>query len=149
VGDFIAGAAEALSPANDPDHWDVIEGQGSLYHPGYAAVSHGLLLGSQPDAFVVCHEAGRREIEGWPGFALPAIDELIARTVDLGRLTNPSIRCVGISVNTQPLPEAERLAFLDALSREHGLPCVDPLLTGTDALVDALAEGTGRTGTRP
>jgi len=138
VGDFIAGAAEALSPANDPDHWDLIEGQGSLYHPGYAAVSLGLLLGSQPDVFVVCHEAGRHDIEGWPGFALPALGALITRTTDLGRLTNPSIRCLGISVNTRPLPEAERLPYLEALSREHGLPCIDPLLTGTDALIDAL-----------
>ncbi|MEE4279362.1 MAG: DUF1611 domain-containing protein [Halieaceae bacterium] len=138
VADFISGAAEALSPANDDDHWDVIEGQGSLFHPGYAAVSHGLLLGSQPDAFVVCHAAGRTEIEGWPGFALPDIAELIERTLDLGRLTNPAIRCIGISVNTMNLAATQRDAYLAQVGERHGLPCVDPMLTGTGALIDEL-----------
>ena len=65
VADFISGAAEWLSPANEPDHWDVIEGQGSLFHPSYASVSMGLLHGSQPDAFVVCHEAERTHTYGF------------------------------------------------------------------------------------
>src|SRR5262249_26969628 len=71
VCDFTAGAAEVLSPDNDADHWDVIEGQGSLFHPGYAGVTLGLLHGSQPDAIVVCHEAGRRTHAGCPHYLLP------------------------------------------------------------------------------
>jgi uncharacterized NAD-dependent epimerase/dehydratase family protein len=142
VADFISGAAEVLSPANDNDHWDVIEGQGSLFHPGYAAVSHGLLLGSQPDVFVVCHAAGRREIEGWPGFSLPTIGELIERTVNLGRLTNPDIRCVGISVNTRDLAASEIDAYLAGLADTYGLPCVDPVRHGTHALIDELESAT-------
>jgi uncharacterized NAD-dependent epimerase/dehydratase family protein len=140
VADFVSGAAEALSPANDPEHWDVIEGQGAIFHPGYAAVSHGLLIGSQPDAFVVCHAAGRTHVEGWDGFPLPGIGEVIERTTDLGRLTNPHITCVGISVNTTGLGEPERATYLQALSERHGLPCIDPLRDGTGAIVAKLRD---------
>ncbi|EAQ96023.1 DUF1611 domain-containing protein [Congregibacter litoralis] len=139
VADFISGAAEALSPDNSPDHWDVIEGQGSIFHPGYAAVSHGLLIGSQPDAFVVCHAAGRTHIEGWEAYALPTIGEVIERTVAIGALTNPLIRCVGISVNTLSIPADEREEYLAALSSKYDLPCVDPLVTGTKAILSPFA----------
>ena len=97
VADFVSGAAELLSPPNDEDHWDVIEGQGSLFHPGYSGVSLGLLHGSQPDAIVVCHEAGRREIDGWPGFAVPTIAQCMQANVLAGQLTNPGIQVVGIA----------------------------------------------------
>lgn len=143
VADFISGAAELLSPDNDEDHWDVIEGQGSIFHPGYAAVSHGLLLGSQPDAFVVCHAAGRSHIEGWDGFALPTIDDVIERTIAIGRLTNPAIRCVGISINTQSMDERGRWRYQQSLSDKYGLPCVDPLRDGTGAIVQVLQTASG------
>ncbi len=135
VADFISGAAELLSPANEADHWDVIEGQGGIFHPGYAAVSHGLLLGSQPDAFVVCHAAGRTQIEGWDHFSLPTIGEVIERTVAIGRLTNPNIRCLGISVNTSSLEERDRWGYQQALADKYQLPCVDPVRDGTGALI--------------
>lgn len=138
VADFLSGAAEMVSPANDPDHWDLIEGQGSIFHPGYAAVSMGLLMGSQPDAFVVCTEAGRTHIEGWEDFELPSIHDVIDRTIAIGKTTNPAIRCVGISVNTHHLSETERTDYLDGLRRTHGLPAVDPLVTGVGAIVDFL-----------
>ncbi|NOZ41574.1 MAG: DUF1611 domain-containing protein [Alphaproteobacteria bacterium] len=136
VADFISGAAEALSPDNDPDHWDVIEGQGSIFHPGYCAVSMGLLVGSQPEAFVVCHEAGRTHILGWDNFKLPSVDEVIARTLILGRQTNPAIRCVGVSVNTSALAPEQSESYLADLSARVGLPCVDPLRTGTAKIID-------------
>ena len=138
VADFISGAAEMLSPENDPDHWDVIEGQGAIFHPGYAAVTHGLLIGSPPDVFVVCHAAGRTAVEGWPAVPLHSIGEVIERTVQLGQLTNPAIRCVGISANTATLPANERAAYLAALSDRYGLPCVDPMIDGTAAIVARL-----------
>lgn len=138
VADFISGAAEALSPGNEPDHWDVIEGQGGIFHPGYAAVSHGLLIGSQPDAFVVCHAAGREQIEGWPHMPVPSIGDVIERSVQIGALTNPAIRCVGISVNTSALPEGERREYLARLGKRYALPAVDPLVTGTAAILDNL-----------
>ncbi len=103
VSDFIAGAAEMLTPAADDNHIDVIEGQGSLFHPAYAAVSLGLLHGSQPDMFIVCHEPGRTHVLGYPDFRLPTIEEVISQTIALGRLTNPAIRCVGVSLNTSEL----------------------------------------------
>lgn len=140
VSDFVSGAAEVLSPDNDPDHWDVIEGQGSLYHPGYAAVTLGLMHGSQPDGFVVCHEAGRTMIEAFPGFPLPTLAELIELTVATGRLTNPDIRCAGISVNTSRLSAAERADYLAKTRDESGLPCVDPIATGVGPLVDYIVE---------
>ena len=138
VSDFISGAAELLSPDNDADHWDVIEGQGGIIHPGYAAVSMGLLLGSQPDAFVVCHEPSRTHLEGWDDFAAPTIQELIERTTQIGKLTNAAIRCVGVSVNTSQLNPEERKKYLDDLSEKIGLPCVDPLKDGTQKIIDHL-----------
>ena len=140
ISDFVSGAAEILSPANDDDHWDVIEGQGSLFHPGYAAVTLGLLHGSQPDGFVVCHEAGRKMVEAFPDFPLPTIGELIDLTIANGKLTNSEIRCVGISVNTSSLSDVERQAYLDKKSAEFGLPCVDPVATGVGPLVDYIVD---------
>ena len=140
VADFISGAAEMISPDNDDDHWDVVEGQGSLFHPGYAGVSLGLLHGSQPDAIVVCHEANRTEISGWPGYVLPSITDCIERNLVEGRLTNPDIQCVGVCVNTAELSDAERASYLENLSAETGLPCVDPIAVGCDAIVDKLRQ---------
>ncbi len=135
VADFIAGAAELLSPDNDPDHWDVIEGQGSLFHPGYAGVSLGLLHGSQPDAFVLCHDATRRVMSGWEHYALPSVHDAIEQHVTMGRRTNPNIRCIGISVNTSKLPPDERSDYLSTISEATGLPCIDPLIDGCGAIV--------------
>lgn len=140
VADFVSGAAEMVSPSNDADHWDVIEGQGSVFHPGFSAVSVGLLVGSQPDAFVVCTEAGRTHIKGWPSFELPSIEAVIQRTLDIGAQVNPSIRCVGISVNTSMLSGLERAEYLAQLSSDYGLPAVDPIALGVGPLVDFLTE---------
>lgn len=138
VADFISGAAETLSPDNDPDHWDIIEGQGSIYHPGYAAVSMGLLMGSQPDAFVVCHQAGRTHISGWPEFELPTIREVIERTIEIGKQTNKDIHCVGLSINTSKLTEHEARDFLESLENVFGLAATDPIRFGVQNIVKAL-----------
>lgn len=140
VTDFISGAAELMSPNNSSDHWDVIEGQGAIYHPGYGSVSHGLLVGSQPDAFVVCTEAKRTHISGWPDYPLPSINEVIEHTITIGKLTNPNIRCVGISANTQSLSDDERAGYLKELSATHNMPCVDPFITGCDAIIKEIKE---------
>jgi len=140
VADFIAGAAEAISPDNDQNHWDVIEGQGSLFHPGYSGVSLGLLHGSQPDAFVLCHDATRTAVSGWEHYPLPSIREAIDVHVLMGSRTNPDIRCVGISVNTSKLAADKRLAYLHGLSLETGLPCVDPVIDGCGLIVEHIKQ---------
>ncbi len=140
VADFISGAAELISPDNDDDHWDVIEGQGSLFHPGYSGVSLGLLHGSQPDALVLCHDATRKVISGWEHYKLPSIRDAIDQHVLMGSRTNPEIRCVGISVNTSKLSAGERTEYLTNLSNETGLPCVDPLIDGCGAIVDHIKQ---------
>jgi len=139
VSDFIAGAAEAISPDAPADHWDVIEGQGSIFHPSYAGVSLGLLHGSQPDVIVVCHEPGRTAMAGLPDFALPDIDEVIRLCLLLGRRTNPDIRCAGISLNTSALGEDAAQRLIADESARLGLPVADPIrgCPGFDALVDA------------
>ncbi|GBU19408.1 MULTISPECIES: N-acetyltransferase DgcN [Methylobacterium] len=137
VADFISGAVESISPAADPGHWDLIEGQGSLFHPSFAGVSLGLLHGAQPDAFVVCHEPTRTRMRGVE-HPLPTIREVIDLTVRLGRLTNPGIRAVGIAVNTQALEEDEARKLLSALADEHGLPATDPVRFGVDEIVERL-----------
>jgi uncharacterized NAD-dependent epimerase/dehydratase family protein len=139
VSDFEAGAAEMLSPDASPEHWDIIEGQGSLFHPSYAAVSLGLLHGSQPDVLVVCHEAGRTHVIGHPEYPLPSIKETIEMNLKLGSRTNPAIRCAGISLNTSRLsPDAARELLLSEAQR-LGLPVADPIRGGTELehLVDA------------
>lgn len=135
VADFISGAAEVLSPDNESDHIDVIEGQGSIFHPGYSGVALGLLHGSQPDGFVVCHDPQRKTVVGWRDYTVPPLIEVIEAHVRMGRRTNPAIECVGVSVNTSKLPAEERAAYLTHITREIGLPCVDPLIDGFDLVL--------------
>lgn len=138
VSDFISGAAELLSPANDPQHWDIIEGQGSLFHPGYAAVTLGLVHGSQPDALVLCHDLARTAIEEIEGYPIPPLKLCIERYVEAARLTNPRAHCVGIAVNSSHLSEADKARACAAIEAETGLPCVDPIRDGVGKLVAAL-----------
>ena len=139
VSDFEAGAAELLSPDAHARHWDVIEGQGALTHPAYAAVSLGLLHGSQPDVFVVCHEPGRTEMLGTAGYTLTSVEEIVELTLLLGRRTNPAIRCGGFAFNTSALEESEATELRARESARLGLPVADPVRGGAafDALVDS------------
>lgn len=135
VADFISGAVEWISPAaDDAEHWDLIEGQGSLFHPSFSGVTLGLLHGAQPDAFIVCHEPTRKTMRGVQ-HALPDIREVIDMTIALGRLTNPAIRCVGLSINTEKLGEAEAKAYLKEVSARYGLPASDPVRFGVEPIL--------------
>ena len=124
--------------AKTDEFYYVIEGQGSIFHPGYLQVTIGLLVGSQPDAFVVCHDPLRKTVSGWPDFPLPSIAEVIERTVAIGRLTNPLIRCVGISLNTSKVPADARAGALAKYAADTGLPTVDPLVEGVGPIVSRL-----------
>ena len=143
VSDFLAGAAEALSPDAPADHWDIIEGQGSLFHPSYAGVSLGLLHGSQPDVLVICHEFGRKRIIGLDAYyPIPSIEDVIELNLMHARRVNPAARVGGISLNTSKLPEDEARRVIEAESRRTGLPCADPIRGGAalDELVEACLE---------
>jgi uncharacterized NAD-dependent epimerase/dehydratase family protein len=138
VADFISGAIERLAPARDDDGWDLIEGQGSLFHPSFAGVSLGLLHGAQPEALVLCHEPGRAHMRGVPGRALPDLPECLERNLEAARLTSPDVRAVGICLNTSAMdPEtAERLCGV--IEAQMGLPCTDPFRFDVDPILDQL-----------
>lgn len=138
VSDFISGSVEALCPANDDDHWDLIEGQGSLYHPAFAGVSLGLLHGSQPDALVICHALNRDHMRALPGRPLPRLEQVIEMNLTAARITNPDVKVIGVSVNTSSVSEDEALAYCKSVTDQLGLPCVDPIRHGVGALVEAL-----------
>lgn len=130
VSDFLCGAAECLSPDNDSEHWDIIEGQGSLFNPSFSGVSLGLLHGSQPDAIILCHDAGREQVSTCPRLIVPGVRECIDMNLKLARLVNPGCQCVGVSVNTSSLNHEQRKKLLRTLSRQTDLPCIDPIIEG-------------------
>jgi len=138
VSDFVSGAAEWLTPDAAPSHWDVIEGQGSLFHPAYAGVTLGLIHGSQPDALVLCHDPARREIADYPGFAIPSCDTAFETYLGAARLTNPAARFVGVCLNTSQLEETDARRALADLAKRTALPCCDPIRTGVASIVDRL-----------
>ncbi|MDH5617470.1 MAG: DUF1611 domain-containing protein [Gammaproteobacteria bacterium] len=139
VADFIAGAAESLSPDNDDDHWDVIEGQGSLLNPSYSGVTLGLLHGSQPDALVLCHDVTRTETLGVFGdYPIPELDVVIDDALRLARRTRPGCFFAGVSVNTSTMTDFERDGYLGKLQDHLGIPCVDPVAIGMSPVASFL-----------
>jgi len=138
ISDFLSGAAESLSPAASDDHWDIIEGQGSLSHPAFAGVSLGLLHGSQPDALVICHDLNRSHMRGVPTSQFPSIATTITLNLQAAQLTNPNAKVVGITVNTSSVSIEEGQRICSQLSEEFSLPCVDPLRDSADSIVATL-----------
>jgi uncharacterized NAD-dependent epimerase/dehydratase family protein len=138
IADFIAGAAECLSPDNAPDHWDVIEGQGALFHPAFSGVTLGLLHGSQPDALILCHDATRTHVMSWPDYPLPSLSQAASLYEQTAHLTNPAARVVAISLNTSALDDEAATRALQAASAELGVPAFDPLRSPLDGVVAAL-----------
>ena len=138
IADFMAGAVEWLPPDNDDDHWDIIEGQGSLYHVSYSGVTMALIHGGQPDALILCHEPTRTTMRGLPDYGLPTLQQVSDTALPLARIANPDCKVVGVSVNTQHMNDVEADAYLAQVEAELGLPSVDPFRHGADRLAEAL-----------
>ncbi len=139
IADFMAGSVEYLTPDNDPDHWDLIEGQGSLFHISYSGVTMALIHGGQPDALILSHEPTRDHMRGLPEYTLPSLETLRDTALPLAQVANPDCKVVGISVNTQNMSEEDAKSYLARVEEEMGIPATDPYRFGSGKLVDALA----------
>lgn len=138
VADFMSGAVEWLTPSNDDDHWDIIEGQGSLFHVSYSGVTLALIHGGQPDALILCHEPTRQTMRGLPDYHLPSLKDLRSTALSLARIANPDCQVIGISVNTKHLEDNQYESYLNQIEMKLELPTVDPFRQGAERLVDVL-----------
>lgn len=138
IADFMAGSIEWLTPDNDADHWDLIEGQGSLFHASYSGVTLALIHGGQPDALVLCHEPTRDHMRGLPDYKLPSLEALRDLALTMAKMVNTDCKVVGISINTAAMSEADGRAYLTEVEARLGLPAVDPFRDGAERLVEAL-----------
>ena len=140
IADFMAGSVEYLTPDNDDDHWDLIEGQGSLFHVSYSGVTMALIHGGQPDALILCHEPTRAHMRGLPEYQQPSLEALRDMALALAKVANPACQVVAISVNTQHMEDAAARTYLSELETQLGLPATDPFRYGAEKLVDAIAQ---------
>ncbi|MGX9354966.1 N-acetyltransferase DgcN [Roseobacteraceae bacterium S113] len=138
IADFMAGAVEVLTPENDDDHWDHIEGQGSLFHVSYSGVTMALIHGGQPDALILAHEPTRTHMRGLPHYGLPTLEQLRDTALPLARIANPACQVAGVSVNTKALNDEEAKACLAEIEERMGIPATDPYRFGAGKLIDAL-----------
>ncbi len=139
IADFVAGAAERLVCSAEPDSEVlIVEGQGSLWHPAYSAVTLGLLHGAAPEVLVLCHQAGRSAIEEPPYTALPPLRDMVATYEAMAATLRPA-RVACIAVNTGGLSEDEARAELRRISDETGLPAGDVWRGDTGRLWEAVA----------
>ena len=138
IADFMAGSVEYLTPDNDADHWDLIEGQGSLFHASFSGVTMALIHGGQPDALVLAHEPTRTHMRGLPDYKQPSLEALRDMVLPIARVANPACQIIGISVNTQHMSDDEAKAYLAEVEGRMGLPTTDPFRYGAERLVDAL-----------
>lgn len=139
VADFMAGSVEWLTPNNDADHWDLIEGQGSLFHASYSGVTLALVHGGAPDALILCHEPTREHMRGLPDYSLPSLEALRDVALTLAQVVNPDCKVVGISVNTAALSDDEAKTLLAEIESRMGLPTVDPFRDSAARLASALS----------
>jgi D-glutamate N-acetyltransferase len=142
VSDFVAGAAELLVVAGYERGGELlfVEGQGSIVHPAYSGVTLGLIHGCAPHAFVLCHQAGDTEVEGYPGHPLPPLPELVAlhEAISLPR-RKAKVAC--LAINTRKLSSDEDArAAIAAAEDETGLPADDPVRFGARRLLDAVLD---------
>ena len=138
VADFISGAIEQRAPGRDDDGWDLIEGQGSLFHPSFAGVSLGLLHGAQAEALVLCHEPGRAHMRGIPGRPVPELADCLERNLEAARLTSPDVRAAGICLNTSAMDAETAQRLCSVIEVQMGLPCTDPVRFGVESIIDQI-----------
>jgi uncharacterized NAD-dependent epimerase/dehydratase family protein len=140
VSDFIAGAAEQLVLEGVERGGEVlfVEGQGSLLHPAYSGVTLGLMHGSAPHAYVLCHMAGATCVDGDERFVIPPLAEIVALHERISLLARPA-NVHAIALNTRNLDEDAARRAIGAAETETGLPADDPVRYGPGKLVDALA----------
>ncbi|MFL2801336.1 MAG: N-acetyltransferase DgcN [Paracoccaceae bacterium] len=131
VADFMAGSVEALSPDNDDDHWDIIEGQGSLFHVSYSGVTMALIHGGQPDHIILCHEPTRAHMRGLPHYDLPTLEALYEIALPLAKISNPNCKISGICINTKNMERLEGENLKNQIEQAFKLPTVDPFIDGT------------------
>jgi D-glutamate N-acetyltransferase len=139
VADFIAGAAERLvvEGAERGGELLFVEGQGSLVHPAYSGVTLGLMHGSAPHAYVLCHVAGATKIEGYPDHPLPSLSDLIELHEEAS-LPLRRAKVAAIALNTRTLSDDEARAAAEVVEKETGLPTDDPVRFGSGKVLDAV-----------
>jgi len=138
IGDFMAGAIEELVVATAPGMDMVfVEGQGSLYHPGYSGVTLSLLHGTAPEAMIMCHKANLKTVGNEGEWPLPSFTEAIKMYEYMAKVIRPA-KVLGISINTYGVPEVEARKLIDAAEKETGLPATDPVRYGVANLMDAI-----------
>ena len=137
ISDFTAGAAEEIVLEGAKNHdLLIVEGQGSLVHPGYSGVTLSLLHGSMPDAMIFCHQPSRKQVARYT-VPLPSLSDMIKQ---YEMLTNPikPAKVIGVALNCFDLSERESYQAIDAVETETGLPATDVVKFGADKLVDAI-----------
>ncbi len=137
ISDFTAGAAEEIVLEGARNHdLLIVEGQGSLVHPGYSGVTLSLLHGSMPDAMIFCHQPSRDTVARYT-VPLPSLTEMIAQYEMLAAPIKPA-KVIGIALNCFDLSEEETVKAIKDVEKETGLPATDVVKCGSDKLVDAI-----------
>ena len=139
VADFIAGASErlVLEAVRRGGELLLVEGQGSLLHPAYSGVTLGLIHGSAPHGYVLCHKAGEHYVDGDERFPIPALSELVRLHEQISLLARPA-KVLAVALNTRDQTDEEALAAIAAAEADTGLPADDPVRFGAGKLLDAI-----------
>ena len=136
VADFVNGASEELVKRNEQHDFLLIEGQGSISHPAFSAVTLGLLHGSAPDGLIFCYEAGRKQVKGLKDVDIPPLINQMRACETAANLRHPC-RFIGVAVNTRNLTAEEADKEIRRAADVFGLPACDVFRTGADKLVRA------------
>lgn len=139
VSDDCFSGVELLSPNGKETHWDVIEGQSAFFHPWGWGLAITMVVGSQPDVMVLCHNPARNKLAHLPHFPIKDIPEFIAEYEKVAKVTNPKAKVEAISLNTSEFKDKkEALELIKTYEKKYKLPCFDPLFTDVSPFIDIL-----------